>query len=132
MPGYYVHLAASNKKARKNRSFVIGVETPDLLKKYLVLFGLDGAREKYNSIKTIKMPDFSYFETRVQQTENNINTDGMHYGWSSNPDIMCYWDSLTKNERNNPFYIGYLWHLLTDLFMYKYLDIENKFNRFVE
>lgn len=132
MPGYYVHLAASNQKTRQNRSFVCGVETPDLLKTYLNLYGLDGTREKYNSIKTVEMPEFSYFESRVQQQENNLNSDGMHYGWSSNPNIMCYWDSLTKREKQNPFYIGYLWHLLTDLFIYKYLDIENKLDRFAE
>lgn len=132
MPGYYVHLAASNQKTRQNRSFVCGVETPDLLKKYLKLYGLDGAREKYNSIKTVEMPDFSYFESRVQQQENNLSSNGMHYGWSSNPNVMCYWDSLTKSEKQNPFYIGYLWHLLTDLFMYKYLNIESKLSGFAE
>ncbi len=132
MPGYYVHLAVSNKEVRRNRSFVLGVEIPDLLKKYVKLYGLDGARIKYNSIKTTKMPEFSYFESRVQQQENDLSNNGMHYGWSSNPDIMCYWNSLGKCEKQNPFYIGYLWHLLTDLFMYKYLDIEGKLNRFVE
>lgn len=132
MPGYYVHLAASNQNARKNRSFVFGVEMPDLLKSYFKLYGLDNTRKKYNSIKTLEMPDFSYFETRVQQQENNLSNSGMHYGWSSSPDIMCYWNSLTKYEKQNPFYIGYLWHLLTDLFMYKYLDIETKFNYFAE
>ena len=132
MPGYYVHLAVSNKDVRRDRSFVLGVEMPDLLKKYVKLYGLDGARIKYNSIKTTKMPEFSYFESRVQQQENNLSNNGMHYGWSSNPDIMCYWNSLGKFEKQNPFYIGYLWHLLTDLFMYKYLDIEGKLNRFAE
>ena len=132
MPGYYVHLAVSNKEVRKDRSFVLGVEIPDLLKKYVKLYGLDGARIKYNSIKTTKMPEFSYFESRVQQQENNLSNNGMHYGWSSNPDIMCYWNSLGKCEKQNPFYIGYLWHLLTDLFMYKYLDIEGKLNHFAE
>ena len=37
MPGYYVHLAVSNKEVRKDRSFVLGVEIPDLLKKYVKL-----------------------------------------------------------------------------------------------
>ena len=132
MPGYYVHLAVSNKEVRRDRSFVLGVEIPDLLKKYVKLYGLDGARVKYNSIKTTKMPEFSYFESRVQQQENGLSNNGMHYGWSSNPDIMCYWNSLGKCEKQNPFYIGYLWHLLTDLFMYKYLDIEGKLSRFAE
>ena len=128
MPGYYVHLAVSNKEVRRDRSFVLGVEIPD----YVKLYGLDGARVKYNSIKTTKMPEFSYFESRVQQQENGLSNNGMHYGWSSNPDIMCYWNSLGKCEKQNPFYIGYLWHLLTDLFMYKYLDIEGKLSRFAE
>ena len=132
MPGYYVHIAASNQKARQNRSFVYGVEMPDLLKTHLKLYGLEGTKEKYNSIKTKDMPDFSYFESRVQQQENNLNNNGMHYGYSSNPNIMCYWDSLTKNEKQNPFYIGYLWHLLTDLIIYKYLNIENQLSMFVK
>ena len=130
MPGYYVHLAASNKKARKNRSFVCGVETPDLLKYYLSTYGIVGAKNKYNIIKTTDMPDFSYFEYRLQQEERNNLPVGMHYGCSSNPNVLSFWNSLTETQKTNPFYIGYLWHLLTDLLMYSYLDIDSKFNDF--
>ncbi len=121
MPGYYVHLAASNYIARNNRSFVCGLETPDLLKKYYKLYGLAGVREKYKKLKTEDMPDFTYFETRVQQKETMENNNGLHYGLSSRPDVVSYWNSLTNDQKQNPFYIGYLWHLLTDLLMYKYL-----------
>ncbi len=131
MPGYYIHLAASNPLARKNRSFVCGVEVPDLLKNYLKSSGISGAKEKYNVIKTSNMPDFSYFELRIQQKEKSGSNDGLHYGLSSNPDIICFWNSLTDEQKKNPFYIGYLWHLLTDLLMYKCLDIDKKFSEFM-
>ena len=132
MPGYYVHLAASNPLTRKNRSFVCGIEIPDLLKTYYSSYGLSMTREKYNHIKTNDMPDFSYFELRVSEQENTYNNAGMHFGWSSNPNIMYYWNSLTKREKQNPFFIGYLWHLLTDLLVYKYLNLENKLDRFAK
>lgn len=132
MPGYYVHLAVSNPKSKKNRSFVCGIEAPDLLKNYFKLYGLNGARKKYDSIKTIEMPDFSCFESRIQQKESNLSREGMHYGCSSNPDVIYFWNSLTNEERKNPFYVGYLWHLLTDLIMYKYLNIEKKFSDFAK
>ena len=115
MPGYYVHLASCNKEARKNRSFVCGVEVPDLLKKYYQLYGLEGTKEKYNLIKTPEMPDFKVLSPRVQQQETNLGQDGMHYGWSSNPDYKCFLNNLSDSDKNNPFYRGYLWHLLTDL-----------------
>ena len=38
MPGYYIHLASSNEKALKNRSFVLGVEAPDMLKKHVKVY----------------------------------------------------------------------------------------------
>lgn len=130
MPGYYIHLAASNKLARKNRSFICGVEMPDLLKHYSKLYKLDDIRQKYDDIKTKDMPDFSFFEARVQQKEKNNSSDGMHFGWSSNPDISFFWNSLTDSQKQNPFFIGYLWHLLTDLLIYTYLDIDTKFVNF--
>lgn len=128
MPGYYVHLAASNPSARKNRSFICGLEIPDILKKYLKSYGLEGAKQKYNIIKTKDMPDFSYFELRIKQDESKGKRNGLHYGPSSCPDIKFFWNNLSESQKKNPFYIGYLWHLLTDLLIYKYLDIETKFN----
>ena len=129
MPGYYVHLASCNPKCLKNRSFVCGVEIPDLLKKYYSLYGLNGAKEKYNEIKQIDMPKFDVFKERVVQKENKDKKIGMHYGVSSNPDVYLFWNSLSYEEKKNPFYIGYLWHLLTDLYMYKNLDIKNKLSK---
>lgn len=132
IPGYYVHLATVNPKVRENRSFIYGVEMPDLLKKYFKTYGLNGAKEKYESIKTNEMPDFSTFKLRIQQTEKSNCRDGLHYGLSSNPDFMYFWNNLNEEQKKNPFYIGYLWHLLTDLLMYTYLDIEAKIDRFTK
>lgn len=128
MPGYYVHLAASNKTLRKNRSFVCGVEIPDLLKYYVKTYTLAEAKKKYDKIKTEDMPDFSFFEERVQQKEISNSNCGMHYGLSSNPDIFSFWNGLTNKQKQNPFFIGYLWHLLTDLLMYRHLNIDSIFN----
>lgn len=127
MPGYYVHLASCNPSALKNKSFVRGIELPDLLKKYYESYGIEGTRAKYNNLKTNEMPDFSYFESRIKQAESKNNNGGLHYGLSSNPDCFLFWNSLTFEQKKNPFYIGYLWHLLTDFLFYKCLDIESKF-----
>ena len=132
MPGYYVHLATINSKTSLNRNFILGVEVPDLLKKYYELYGIDGVMEKYNSLKTSEMPDFKRFEIRVQQPETDLNNDGMHYGLSCNPNIEYFLKTLSVKERQNPFFKGYLWHLLTDLLFYKYLDIEKKFSDFIK
>ena len=126
MPGYYVHFASCNPKCLKNRSFICGVETPDILKKYYKLYGIEGTREKYNKLKQIDMPDFKKFEERLKQKEERGNNLGMHYGVSDSPNILLFWNSLSKIDKKNPFYIGYLWHLLTDLYMYSNLDIKNK------
>ena len=124
-----MHFASCNPKCLKNRSFVCGVETPDLLKKYYSLYGINGTKEKYNEIKQVDMPKFDVFEERIVQKENKDKKIGMHYGVSSNPDIYLFWNSLSHEEKKNPFYIGYLWHLITDLYMYKNLDIKNKLSK---
>lgn len=131
MPGYYIHLATINPLTRRNKSFVYGVEMPDILKNYLRNYGLTGAKAKYNSLKTKVMPDFSYFELRVQEKEINGQNFGLHYGVSSNPNINNFWYNLTSEQKQNPFFKGYLWHLLTDLLMYKYLEIERKTAYFI-
>lgn len=123
MPGYYVHLAASNSNARRNISFIKGVLMPDLLKTYYKLYGLDKTREKYNEIKTFDMPNFDFFERRVQEKDSIDFENGMHYGPSANPNVYSFWGSLTEEERKNPFYRGYLWHLLTDLYTKQVLGI---------
>ncbi len=127
MPGYYVHLAACHPEARKNRSFVLGVEAPDLLKKYYLSYGLEGTRDRYNSLKTPDMPDFSWFVPKIEEEENKDGSNGLHFGWSSNPDVRCFWNILTPEEKKNYFFIGYLCHLLPDLLVYKCLDFEKKF-----
>jgi len=131
MPGYYVHFASANPKTSTNKSFLCGIEAPDLLKKYFSLYGLEGAKEKYNAIKTNEMPEFSKFEVRLQQKELAENNTGLHYGVSSQPDIYSFWNSLTEEEKKNPFYIGYLWHLLTDMLTYAYLEIGKRFDETV-
>lgn len=129
MPGYYVHLATANAKARQNQSFICGVETPDLLKYYFKTYGMLSAEEKYNALKTKDMPHFDIFKERLKQKETTLNNKGLHYGLSSNPDILTFWNGLNEKEKNNPFYRGYLWHLLTDLLVYSYLDIDNRIEK---
>lgn len=133
MPGYYVHFSVCNPIARTNLSFVHGVEAPDILKKYFKLYGLEGVKNRYNNIlKTDDMPDFEKFEERIQQKEVSEAGTGLHYGWSSNPDIMLCWNSLTAKEQMQPFYRGYVWHLLTDYKIYQILDIDAKFAELME
>lgn len=132
MPGYYLHLVACTPHALENRNFLHGVEAPDILKKYLKVYGIDGVRDKYNNLKIDQMPDFEVLKERIQQKESYDSTNGLHYGLSSKPDIKYFWNSLSTEEKQNPFYRGYLWHLLTDLLMYTRLDIDTKFANFIK
>ena len=133
MPGYYVHSAVCNPNTRENLSFRRGVEAPDILKKYFKLHGIAGAKENYNTfLKTADMPDFSNLEERIQQKEVMGAGTGLHYGLSSKPDVMLCWNSLSPEERSQPFYRGYIWHLLTDYKIYQVLDIDAKFAKFME
>ncbi len=126
MPGYYLHLAACEAQSLANRSFVLGVEAPDILKKWTKKNGgIEYARTKYNSLRTVDMPNFEEFEIRIKQIEKD--NDGLHYGVSSNPNIRMFWNGLTDAQKISPFYRGYCWHLLTDAIMYKRLDIDAKF-----
>lgn len=129
MPGYYLHLAACGGNLLKNRSFVLGVEAPDILKKHLKDAGGDikKARSKYDSLCTGDMPDYSDFEVRVQQKEVRGKLDGMHYGKSSSTNVRAFWSQLSVEQRNASFYRGYAWHLLTDTIMYAKLDIDARF-----
>ena len=133
MPGYYLHLAACKSNTLKNRSFVLGVEAPDLLKKHFKIYGnVVEARKKYETLKTADMPDYGELETRIQQKETVNSTTGLHYGVSSNPDIYVCWNSLSETQKNNPFWRGYIWHLLTDKFIYSKLDIDAKFQKILD
>ena len=78
------------------------------------------------------MPDYSELETRIQQKETINSTTGLHYGVSSNPDIYECWNSLSETQKNNPFWRGYIWHLLTDKFIYSKLDIDAKFQKILD
>ena len=131
MPGYYLHLAACGGELIKNRSFVLGVEAPDILKKHLKDAGDDivKARAKYDSLRTGDMPDYSDFETRVQQKEVRGKLEGMHYGKSSSTNVRAFWSQLSGEQRNTSFYRGYAWHLLTDAIMYAKLDIDARFSK---
>ena len=129
MPGYYLHLAACGGKLLENRSFVLGVEAPDILKKHLKMFGgnIVKARAKYDSLRTEDMPDYSDFEVRVQQKEVRGSLDGMHYGKSSSTNVRAFWNGISEAQKNTAFYRGYAWHLLTDAIMYAKLDIDTRF-----
>lgn len=128
MPGYLIHYAVCGGKSLKNRDFVLGVEAPDLLKKYYKMYG-DGASQKWNSIiHESSAPAYLEFELRTQHVEIYGLDSGLHYGISSFPGVREYWDSLHSMKHYRPFYRGYLWHLLTDKLIYAYLDIDSKFS----
>lgn len=132
MPGYYIHYAACRPEARENLTFLRGVEAPDILKKHFKMYGEDGARQKYNSMKTSEMPEYDILLKRITQKERIGSLDGLHYGVSSQPGVWEFWKNLSKENRTNAFYKGYFWHLLTDLFVYNQLDINEKFQRVIE
>ena len=129
MPGYYIHLAACGGQTLKNRSFVLGVEAPDLLKKHVRFYGeIEKAKTSYESLRTSEMPEYSELQPRIVQKERADSNEGLHYGLSSNPNIMACWSNMSEAQKNNPFYRGYIWHLLTDAIVYGRLDFESKFN----
>lgn len=131
MPGYYIHFAACKPEARENLSFLRGIEAPDILKKHFRMYGIDGAHQKYDSLKTPEMPDYKFLEAKIQQKEKIGATSGLHYGVSSQPDVWAFWQSLSNQEKANPFYKGYLWHLITDVVVYAMLDIDKKFEQVI-
>lgn len=131
MPGYYIHFAACKPEARNNLVFLRGVEAPDILKKHFRMYGIDGACEKYNSLKISNMPDYKTLEARIQQKEKIGSIDGLHYGVSSQPNVLAFWQSLSNQEKENPFYKGYLWHLITDVVVYAMLNIDKKFEQVI-
>ena len=130
MPGYYLHFAACGGDSLKNRSFVLGVEAPDILKKHVkVCGGIEVAHAKYDSFRTNEMPEYSELQSRILQKERADSNEGLHYGLSSKPDIRTCWSGLSEKQKTNPFYRGYVWHLITDAIMYGRLDIESKFQK---
>lgn len=133
MPGYYIHLAACGGHSLENRSFVLDVEAPDILKKHVKVYGgIDAAHAKYNELRTKEMPEYSELQPRIQQKEAANSNDGLHYGLSSQPNVKACWYSLSEKQKSNPFYRGYVWHLLTDAIMYRRLDIDAKFQKVMD
>lgn len=51
MPGYYIHLAASNSKNRKNKKFIKGIIMPDLLKDYYRMYGFSETKKSMKKLK---------------------------------------------------------------------------------
>ena len=116
-----------------NRSFVLGVEAPDMLKKHVKFFnGLDGARAKYNALRTNDMPEYNELMERILQKETADSSDGLHYGLSSNPDVRACWANLSESQRANPFYRGYVWHLISDKAIYARQRIDDKFREVMQ
>ena len=133
MPGYYLHFAACGGDSLKNRSFVLGVEAPDILKKHVkVCGGIEAAHAKYDSIRTSEMPEYCELQTRILQKERADSNEGLHYGLSSKPDIRACWSGLSETQKANPFYRGYVWHLITDAIMYGRLNIDAKFMKVLQ
>ena len=133
MPGYYLHFAACGGDSLKNRSFVLGVEAPDILKKHVkVCGGIEAAHAKYDSLRANEMPEYSELQSRILQKERADSNEGLHYGLSSKPDIMACWSGLSEKQKTNPFYRGYVWHLLTDAIMYGRLNIDAKFMKVLQ
>lgn len=119
MPSYYIHFASCGRHSLENRSFVLGVEAPDILKKHVKFCnGIVNAHAKYDSIRTSEMPEYCELQSRIQQKETANSNDGLHYGLSSQPNVKACWADLTEMQKANPFYKGYVWHLLTDAIMY--------------
>ena len=133
MPGYLIHLASCQTKLLKNRSFVLGVEAPDLLKKYYKMTkDINEVQKKYETLKTEDMPDFERLSKRIKQQESKHSDSGLHFGVSSKPNIDACMEDLTEEEKQKPFWKGYLWHLLTDAIIYHQLDIERIFEEVLE
>ena len=133
MPGYYLHLAACGGDSLKNRSFVLGVEAPDILKKHVkICGGIEAAHAKYDSLRTSEMPEYCELQARILQKERANSNEGLHYGLSSKPDIRACWSGLSETQKANPFYRGYVWHLITDAIMYGRLNIDAKFMKVLQ
>ena len=126
MPNSYVHLVCCNPKLLENRSFVIGNEAPHLLKVWFKQEGMDKTRVEYLSIQQKDMPAFCTLEERISQKERWAYDSGLHFGKKDNPHIDAFWQALSPDERKSDFWRGYLWHLLTDMFIHSKLALKEK------
>ena len=117
MPGYLVHLACCNPTVLQHSTpFRIGVEAPDLLNLYYYRFEINGAEEHWEKIWIPGVPHFERLKPLLSQK------GGTHFGKSSNPDIICFWNFLSNSDKDADFWRGYLWHLLSDAVFYKRLN----------
>ena len=129
MPGYLLHLAACKPALLENESFRKGVEAPDLLKKWVSKLGFNEGRRKYSSWKEPDMPpSYCFFEERALAKDDD-QKKGLHYGYSSDPDLTAFLDTLSKDDQDNPFWRGYFWHLVTDKIMYSWLNVGESYKQ---
>lgn len=129
MPGYLLHLAACRPALLENESFRKGVEAPDLLKKWVSIFGINEAQKKYLSWKEPDMPPSYYFFEERALAKDDYQKKGLHYGYSSDPDLNAFLGMFSENHQNNPFWRGYFWHLITDKIMYSWLNVEEMYKK---
>lgn len=131
MHSYFPYWASACPEAKQVRAFVIGLEIPDLLKDYRKKYknGLAEANAVYEALQkeTDGLPDFSkYFSERLMQKERLGSSFGMHFGKKLCPNVKAFWNWVPDSEKANPFWRGYLWHLISDRVINPRLNINQK------
>ena len=131
MHSYFQYWASACPEAKQVRAFVIGLEIPDLLKDYRKKYkiGLAEANAVYEALQkeTDGLPDFSkYFSERLMQKERLGSSFGMHFGKKLCPNVKAFWNWVPDSEKANPFWRGYLWHLISDRVINPRLNINQK------
>lgn len=137
MHSYFQYWASACPEAKQVRAFVIGLEIPDLLKDYRKKYknGLAEANAVYKTLQeeTNGLPDFSkYFSERLMQKERLGSSFGMHFGKKSCPNVKAFWNWVLDSEKANPFWRGYLWHLISDCVINPRLNIDQKIKELSE
>ena len=131
MHSYFQYWASACPEAKQVRAFVIGLEIPDLLKDYRKKYknGLAEANAVYEALQkeTDGLPDFSkYFSERLMQKERLGSSFGMHFGKKLCPNVKAFWNWVPDSQKANPFWRGYLWHLISDRVINPRLNINQK------
>ena len=132
MHSYYPYWASACPEAKQNRAFVVGLEIPDLLNDYRQKYKKNGLSEAHAVYMMLQeevsgLPDFNrFFAERLQQKERMGCTFGLHFGEKERPDVKVFWNWLPNSEKDNPFWRGFLWHLLTDALIKPRLDTSAK------
>lgn len=131
MHSYFQYWASACPEAKQVRAFVIGLEIPDLLKDYRKKYknGLAEANAEYSILQeeTDGLPDFSkYFSERLMQKERLGSSFGMHFGKKLCPNVKAFWNWVPDSQKANPFWRGYLWHLISDRVINPRLNINQK------